>query len=68
MTNTSNPNYKYILLAEKLEEEGDFLTAERNFLLSVIKNSELSRLGLRRQRMGVIEPYGKVKRDNDYPC
>lgn len=23
-----------------------------------IKNSELSRLGLRRQRMGVIEPYG----------
>lgn len=24
-----------------------------------IKNSELSRLGLRRQRMGVIEPYGK---------
>ncbi|EGO5981625.1 phage Gp19/Gp15/Gp42 family protein [Enterococcus faecalis] len=33
-----------------------------------IKNSELSRLGLRRQRMGVIEPYGKVKRDNDYPC
>ncbi|MDN6491302.1 MAG: phage Gp19/Gp15/Gp42 family protein [Leuconostoc sp.] len=24
-----------------------------------IKNSELSRLGLRRQRMGVIEPYGE---------
>lgn len=41
MTNTNNPNYKYILLAEKLEEEGDFLTAERNYLLSVIKNSEL---------------------------
>ncbi|MBS7578403.1 MULTISPECIES: phage Gp19/Gp15/Gp42 family protein [unclassified Enterococcus] len=32
-----------------------------------IKNSELSRLGLRRQRMGVIEPYGEFKRDNSHP-
>lgn len=31
-----------------------------------IKNSELARLGLRRQRMGVIEPYGEIKRDNCY--
>lgn len=30
-----------------------------------IKNSELSRLGLRRQRMGVIEPYGYVERNNN---
>lgn len=30
-----------------------------------IKNSELSRLGLRRQRMGVIEPYGTFERHNN---
>lgn len=29
-----------------------------------IKNSELSRLGLKRQRMGVIEPYGTFERHN----
>lgn len=33
-----------------------------------IKDSELKRLGLRRQRMGVIEPYGQIKRHNNYPC
>lgn len=31
-----------------------------------IKNSELSRLGLRRQRYGVINLYGEDKRDNNY--
>lgn len=31
-----------------------------------IKKSELSRLGLRRQRMGVIELYGEDTRDNSY--
>ena len=41
MNNTNNPNDKYLSLAEKLEEEGDFLTAERNFLMAIIKNSEL---------------------------
>ncbi|MDT2686239.1 phage Gp19/Gp15/Gp42 family protein [Enterococcus gallinarum] len=30
-----------------------------------IKNSELSRLGLRQQRMGVIEPYGTFERNNN---
>lgn len=30
-----------------------------------IKNSELSRLGLKRQRMGVIEPYGTFKGHNN---
>lgn len=30
-----------------------------------IKNSELSRLGLKRQRMGVIEPYGQIKGYHD---
>lgn len=30
-----------------------------------IKNSELSRLGLRRQRFGVIDLYGKNQRNND---
>ncbi|MGF2169132.1 phage Gp19/Gp15/Gp42 family protein [Enterococcus casseliflavus] len=30
-----------------------------------IKNSELSRLGLRRQRMGVIESYGTFERHNN---
>jgi hypothetical protein len=30
-----------------------------------IKNSELSRLGLKRQRMGVIEPYGTFERHNN---
>lgn len=33
-----------------------------------IKDSELKRLGLRRQRMGVIEPYGQIERHNNYPC
>lgn len=33
-----------------------------------IKDTELKRLGLRRQRMGVIEPYGKIERHNNYPC
>lgn len=32
-----------------------------------INNSELSRLGLRRQRRGVIEPYGQIERNNNYP-
>ncbi len=31
-----------------------------------IKNSELARLGLKRQRMGVIEPYGINKRDDNH--
>lgn len=31
-----------------------------------IKNAELSRLGLRRQRYGVMELYGEIERDNDY--
>ncbi|MCO5404436.1 phage Gp19/Gp15/Gp42 family protein [Enterococcus faecalis] len=33
-----------------------------------IKDTELKRLGLRRQRMGVIEPYGQIERHNNYPC
>ncbi|WP_413537531.1 phage Gp19/Gp15/Gp42 family protein [Enterococcus malodoratus] len=33
-----------------------------------IKDSELKRLGLRRQRMGVIEPYVQIERHNNYPC
>lgn len=33
-----------------------------------IKDSELKRLGLRRQRMGVIEPYGQIKGHDNYPC
>lgn len=33
-----------------------------------IKDSELKRLGLRRQKMGVIEPYGQIERHNNYPC
>ena len=33
-----------------------------------IKDSELKRLGLRRQRMGVIEPYGQTEGHNNYPC
>lgn len=33
-----------------------------------IKDTELKRLGLRRQRMGVIEPYGQIERHNDNPC
>ena len=41
MNNTNNSNDKYLSLAEKLEEEGDFLTSERNFLMAIIKNSEL---------------------------
>ena len=32
-----------------------------------IKDSELKRLGLRRQRMGVIEPYGQIEGHNNYP-
>lgn len=32
-----------------------------------IKNSELSRLGLRRQRYGVIDLYGQDKGNNDNP-
>lgn len=32
-----------------------------------IKNTELNRLGLRRQRMGVIEPYGEIKGNNHNP-
>ena len=31
-----------------------------------IKNSELSRLGLKRQRMGVIEPYGTYQGNNHH--
>lgn len=31
-----------------------------------IKKAELSRLGLRRQRYGVMDIYGQNKRDNDY--
>ena len=31
-----------------------------------IKNSELNRLGLKRQQMGVIEPYGTFERDTDH--
>lgn len=33
-----------------------------------IKDTELKRLGLRRQRMGVIEPYGQIEGHNNYPC
>ncbi|WP_347005650.1 phage Gp19/Gp15/Gp42 family protein [Enterococcus avium] len=33
-----------------------------------IKDTELKRLGLRRQRMGVIEPYGQIERHDNYPC
>lgn len=33
-----------------------------------IKDTELKRLGLRRQRMGVIELYGQIERHNNYPC
>lgn len=33
-----------------------------------IKDSELKRLGLKKQRYGVIEPYGEIKRDNNYSC
>ena len=33
-----------------------------------IKDTELKRLGLRCQRMGVIEPYGQTERHNNYPC
>lgn len=33
-----------------------------------IKDTELKRLGLRRQRMGVIEPYGQIERHTNYPC
>lgn len=33
-----------------------------------IKNTELSRLGLRRQRYGVIDLYDQNKRDDNYPC
>lgn len=32
-----------------------------------IKNSELKRLGLRKQRIGVIEPYGTFERNNNHP-
>lgn len=31
-----------------------------------IKDSELKRLGLKKQRYGGIELYGEIKRDNDY--
>lgn len=31
-----------------------------------IKNSELARLGLKRQKIGVIEPYDTLKRENRY--
>lgn len=41
MTKLNNPNDKYVLLAKKLEEEGDYLTAEKMFLKAVTKNSEL---------------------------
>lgn len=33
-----------------------------------IKDSELKRLGLKKQRYGVIEPYGEIERDNGYSC
>lgn len=32
-----------------------------------IKKSELARLGIRRQRIGVIEPYGTFERNNSNP-
>lgn len=41
MTNLNNSNDKYVLLAKELEEEGDYLTAEKNFLMAITKNSEL---------------------------
>ncbi|HFL5473898.1 TPA: Gp19/Gp15/Gp42 family protein, partial [Streptococcus pyogenes] len=31
-----------------------------------IKDNELKRLGLKKQRYGGIELYGEIKRDNDY--
>lgn len=65
MTSTSQePMKQYSESALGYSVSGTFLTPGGGIF---IKRDELKALGLRRQRYGVIEPYGCAKRYNGYP-
>ena len=61
---TSEPMTQYSESALGYSVSGTFLTPGGGLF---IKRDELKALGLRKQRYGVIEPYGYDKRYNCYP-